>query len=177
MGDTPRRYRLLPSPRRAACHPCHRGSRELHCERGDYSKNVQWRRMPGHWAAHKVMGGGHPWKCMESDCDPKSASRRCHRIFRLADCAWITASRSNPKVRFADERGGGSWKIFLDQGRSNPHEFVQLRRCHTPVQETELSFVSNFVCSVHKSSHCRAIQRGRKADAPDSGPCQFTHGE
>src|SRR5580704_15065507 len=61
-----------------------------HCERGDYSKNVQWRRMPGQLGSTQSDGGGHPWKCMESNCDPKSASRRCHRVFRLADCAWIT---------------------------------------------------------------------------------------
>lgn len=47
--------------------------------------------------------------------------------------------------------------VFLHQERSNPHEFVQLRRGQAPIEETELSFVSYFVCSIQKSSHCRAI--------------------
>jgi len=29
-----------------------------HCGRGDYSKNIQWRRVQDNWAAHKVMGEG-----------------------------------------------------------------------------------------------------------------------
>jgi hypothetical protein len=36
--------------------------------------------------------------------------------------------------------------------RSNPHEFIQLRRCHAPVDETELACVSHLVCSLLASS-------------------------
>lgn len=52
---------------------------------------------------------------------------------------------------------GCYWQVFLHHERSNPHEFVQLRRCQAPIEETELSFVSYFVGSIQKSSHCRAI--------------------
>src|SRR5437773_3904969 len=60
---------------------------------------------------------------------------------------------------------------------SNPHEFVQLRRRHAPVEKTELALVAYLVCSVQKSGHCRAVERRRQADALDSGPYKFAHGK
>jgi hypothetical protein len=68
-------------------------------------------------------------------------------------------------------------RYFLGHWRSNPHEFVQLRCSHALVEKTKLTFVSHFLRSVHKSSHCRAIQRSRQADALDSRRCQFTYRE
>src|SRR5215472_4739722 len=47
--------------------------------------------------------------------------------------------------------------------RSDSHEFVQLRRGHTAVEEAELSLVSYFVCGVQKAGHGRA-HKGRLRD-------------
>src|SRR2546426_9860456 len=42
--------------------------------------------------------------------------------------------------------------------RSNPHTFVQLRRCHAPVEETKLACVFHLACSVEQTRHGRAIE-------------------
>ena len=42
--------------------------------------------------------------------------------------------------------------------RSDPHELVQLRRRHAPVEETELAFVFHLAGSIEKAGHRRAIE-------------------
>jgi hypothetical protein len=66
-------------------------------------------------------------------------------------------------------------KRFGSTTQSNPHELVQLRRRHAPVEETEVAFVFHFPYSVEETGQCRAIERGRKADPPDSRCGEFLH--
>src|SRR5271169_270176 len=60
---------------------------------------------------------------------------------------------------------------------SNFHDFMQLGCCHTPLEKTELALVSYLSRRVQQAGHCRPIQRGREADAPDSRRSKFPHGE
>ena len=68
------------------------------------------------------------------------------------DCASITAY---PWVTFPDGASGiRHWKR-----ESNPHQFVQVRRCYAPVGKAEFAQRGNFAGSIEKTGHCGAIER------------------
>ena len=61
---------------------------------------------------------------------------------------------------FAHRRiGTVARRVFIVvHAQSNPHEFVQLRRCHASVEKAELAGVFHLVCSVEQTGHCCAIE-------------------
>ena len=154
---------------------CRRRLKKTNADISPASGGRQSPVVQGHAAHGFTAAAGIRTRRHTAGGDPCKAERRGF-LYPAAACNFhLTRKETERRLRSGGVTGtellylDGSMQRCMERARSNLHEFVQFRRGHAAVDETESALVFHLIYSIEKAGHCCAIERGRK-DAPDSRP-------